>query len=257
MGNNIKFFKKNVIDSDASFSFTSANTNLASYLYDRDNSIQLSSSGSNDSTPEVWEITFASTKTIDRVLVLNHNIKSGELKYWTGAAWASFTSAISWSGNSATHNYYEVTQVSTLKLQLTMNTTIVADAEKSVGQLIACENIGEVEENPTENSRPIIYERKKQFFTFNGGHVSIIFGEKYGYFFEFQSASDNDISLFRSLKDLNESFQVYPGGGVSNDEYFFRLQDIYLVNYTNEFSPSLRRGLFNIGQNINLTLREV
>ena len=60
---NMKFFDKNVIDGDATFTFTSATESLAEYLYDNDRDTKLISIGSDDVTDEVLLITFDEAKT--------------------------------------------------------------------------------------------------------------------------------------------------------------------------------------------------
>lgn len=257
MGENVKFFKDNVIDSNGTFTLTSANTNLTSYLYDNDYTTQLESSGSDDVTPEVWEVEFTAAKTIDRIFIGNHNIKSGELKYWNGAAWASFSSAVSWSGNTADYSYFEVTQVSTLKLQLTMNTTIVVDAEKKVGQLRAMESIGEVGVNPSD-VKFSWKKRKQSHTTATGGNALVVFGKKYQGKFTFSDADLTDVALFETLDDLNESFFIYPNGGdTAKTNYGFRIEDLFLVNFVNDFAPNLKAGLLGIGSVVTMQVAEV
>jgi len=258
MGTNVKFFKDNVLDENATYSFTSANTSLSKYLYDNNLDTKLTSSGSDDLTPEVFLITFSSAKTIDRIFVGNHNIKSGKIEYWDGAAYVDFTNdAISWSANTANHNYFTFDSVSTERIRLTMDTTQTADAEKYVGQLRAMEEIGEVQTNPSKVKFTYRKHQKKHIVS-TGGNVQVVFGEKYQAMFYFSDANTTDITLFKTLNDNNAAFYVYPGGGdTSITEYGFRIQDMYLVNYVNDFAPNLKNNLFNIGQRITLVLHEV
>lgn len=257
MGTNVKFFKDNVIDENGTFTLTSANQNLTSYLYDNNLMTQLISVGSDDVTPEVWEIEFASSKTIDRIFVGNHNIKAGKIEYWTGAAWDDFANdAIAWSNNTDDHSYFEFDSVSTTKIRLTMDTTQTANAEKVVGQLRAMEEIGEVLVNP---SRVTFSWRKhqKRHTTSTGGSVQVVFGEKYQAKFFFSDADVTDVALFETVKDQNIAFYVYPGGGAANTNYGFRVQDMFLVNYINDFEPNLKNNLFDIGARITLIFHEV
>lgn len=251
----IKFFGVNKIDEATTPTFTSANTSLFSYLYDNDRTTRLTSIGSNDATPEVWVLDFGSSQTFDRVFIDNHNIKSGNLKYWNGASYVAFSTAISWSANSATINYYEFTAVATTKIQLTMNTTISANDQKRVGTLIAFSEIGTVLVNPT--AMPISFpERSISNKGATNGSVYVLFGKKYKADIAFSDASITDILLFETLKNYATPFYIYPCGGDGQTELGFRLQDIFLVNYTSEFNPNINNNLFGIGQNLTMTVEE-
>ncbi len=252
---NIKFFSENHIDDDSTLSFTSANTALASSLFDRDRTTKLISIGSDDVTPEVWEFTFGSAQTIDRVYLDNHNIKSGAIKYWNGAAFVDFSPAISLSGNSDPTNYWEVSQISTLKIQITMDTTFVVDDQKSVGEFRVMEELGIVETNPIK-ADPKFPDKKINHKTGKGSSVYVSFGEPWNGDFNFSDASANDVTLFRTLKDRTEPFFIFPGGGVDKTQIGFRLRDMYFVNYVNDFEPKIKGNIFDIGTAIKLELDE-
>jgi hypothetical protein len=253
----MKFFKKNKINSDTSFTFTSADTDTSIYLYDNIRSTKVYSVGSDDLTPEVFIFEFGSAITVDNIFIDNHNIKSGKIEYWNGAAYVDFSTPIAWSNNSDTTNYYDFTQVSTLKLKLTMDTTMVVDAEKFVGELRFLEEIGTVETNPAEFNHDYV-QTAATYSRANGGSTYISFGEKFMATILFSDASTNDMTLFRSLRDLNEEFYVYTCGGTStSDQEGFRLRDMYLVNYVNNFKPELKNQILNIGTRIRMIVEEV
>jgi len=252
----IKFFGINKIDETTTPTFTSANTALVSYLYDGDRTSRLTSIGSNDATPEVWVLDFGSAQTFDRIFIDNHNIKSGNLKHWNGSSYVDFTPAISWSANSETTNYYEFSSATTYKLQLTMNTTISVNDQKRVGSLIAFSEIGTVLANPTSMSTSFP-ERSISNKGATNGSVYILFGKKYKADIAFSDASTTDISLFETLKNYATPFYIYPCGGDAQVEMGFRLQDLFLVNYTSEFNPNINNNLFGIGQSLKMTVEEV
>lgn len=253
----IKFLDSNYLDSNTSYTFTSANTALAKFLYDRKTNTKLQSSGSDDLTPEVWIFDYGADKDIDRLLITNHNIKAGKIEYWNGAAYVDFSAAIAWSGNSTTQNYYEFTSVSTDKIRLTMDTTIAVDAEKSVGGFYAFEEIGMLTTNPTK-SDPIFNESSKVYETSNAGNVYVFFGSKFKVVLKFKKAYTTDMTLIRTLKDRGKPFFVYLCGGQADlVEEGYRIQDIYLVNYVKDFKYKLVNALHNVGVKIDIDLREV
>lgn len=251
----VKFYRNNYINSSCTLTATSADITLFENLFDNDGMTKLTSSGSDDLTPEVWEIEFNSSRIFESIFIANHNIKSGKIEYWNGSAWADFSTAISWTANTAENNYFEFTEVTTTKILLTMNTTIVADAQKYVGCIRVLSEIGEVERNPSK-ADPIWSEKSKINYTDDNSSIYVYFGDKFQVKLKFNNAGDTDLALFRSLKDLASPFYVYLGGGDSNTQEGFRVQDMYLVNFVNDFRYKLQSGhLLGVGVKIDLDLK--
>jgi hypothetical protein len=252
-----KFFTGNRLSDACTYTFTSALTSGAVYLYDRKRNYLLSSVGSNDATPEVWEITFPAAKSISSIMIDNHNIKSGSCQYWNGSAWTSFSTAISLSANTATTSFFSFNEVSTLKIKFTFNTTMTANDQKRVGQIIAFNALGTPESAPS--SYVINFkERSFQHQTATGGSVYVFFGKKAFLKVTFSDASYNDVALFSTLKELGEPFYFYPSGGLySGLDTGLRIYDIYNVNYVNEFAPNLKSNVIELNQSVKLELAEI
>jgi len=259
MGTNIKFFNKNLVGSGCTFTLTSALSALARSLYDRDRRTKLVSVGSNDTTDEDWVIEFGSSVTFDRILIDNHNIKSGYIKYWNGSSYVDFTSAISWSANATTTNYYELSSVTTTKIKIHMVTTMTVNDEKRVGGLFVMNQLGELEKNPTALNDVDFKEASQKNKTSNGGSLYIFFGKKFTCKLVFGNASVTDVALFETLKNRSSSFFVYIGSGnTSNVDIGLRVHDIFYVNYTSSFNPNLKnQNVLNIGQKLEVVLEEV
>ena len=94
----IKFFKKNQM-SDASPSATSGDAS-AKFMLDLDVDTYWTSVGSSDSTTETITINFGSNKTIDRILLLDHNFKNFTVKYLSGSSYVAFANVIGIGGTS-------------------------------------------------------------------------------------------------------------------------------------------------------------
>ena len=91
-----------------------------------------------------------------------------------------------------------------------------------------------------------------------GGSVYIFFGQKFTSTLLFSDADDTDMALFRSLKQNATPFYVFPCGGVTTyTQEGLRLQDIYLCNYVNEFSPKFKGQVVGIGSEIEIMVHEV
>ena len=253
----VKFLGTNYIDADITLSATSADTDNKEFLYDRSSSSKLQSIGSTDLIPEVWEITFAGTRTFDRLLFSLHNIKLGEVKYWNGTAWASFSTPASWSANSATTSYFEFNSVSTKKIQITMTTTIIVDAEKYITEAFSFLELGTLVKNP-KKANPDFPENSKKQKTSQGGTLYTFFGSKFKVKLDILQAPEADFTLYKTLKNRAEPFFVYLCGGQTGyTEYGFRINDIYLVNYVNSLKYKLSSTAHGSGVDIKIELREV
>jgi len=257
----IVFLDENRLDVNASFSATSATVATFSSLYDNDLGTKVVSIGSNDSTPEEWYISFSSAVSFNRIFVGNHNIKAGTIWYSTddGANYNNFSNIIAWSDNTASHNYFEFSEVTGVtNIYILMTTTQTADAQKYIGQFRAFSEIGEVQENPVEFEHEYT-ETAAINTTANGGIVKTSFGERFRARLLFQGANTTDMTLFRALKDRILPFYVYPCGGVTTyDQEGFRVQDMHFVNWTGNYKPSLRGNfsLLDIGTDIEMMLEE-
>lgn len=254
-----KFFNKNKLNSSQTYSFTSADTDLAKYLYDDDFSTQLTSSGSDDLTPEILTITFGTTVTADAIFVGNHNIKAGNIQYSDDnqSSWKDFSAAIAWSANSNTYDYFPFTQVSGITdLRLTANTTITADAEKVIGQLRLLEEFGEM-------SRGISYlkyfERKAKTSNISqkGRKVLTILGKYREMLIGWNKLPSTDMDLLTNFDDAFEEKYVYPcGGTLTYNEKGWRKQDMYLMNIESDLEPEIQGMKLGLGENIMVRFSE-
>jgi len=258
MGNNVKFYTENYINSRCTFVFTSATNSLSNRLYDNDRNLKLVSLSSNDTTDEIWTITFPFAQEISSIFIDNHNIKSGTLKYWNGGSYVDFSTPISWSANTATTNIFSFTAISTTKIQLTMSTTIIANAQKCVGELRAFKLLGEFTNNPSGVSELAFYKKQMLNETANGGNVQTIFGKKFKCTLDFDNAITVDVTLLETLSDRADSFYLHLCGGViTYTEPGFRIYDMFFVNYINDFAPLLRSNILGIGSEIQASFWEV
>ncbi len=257
MGNNFKFYTENYINNRCTFSFTSATNSLSNRLYDNSRDLKLISLGSNDTTDEVWTITFPYQVDIDTIFIDNHNIKSGNLQYWNGSAFVDFSTPISWSGNIATTNIFSFTSVGISIIKLTMSTTQAANAQKYVGELRCMALIGEMQENPSSITDLTFYKKQVLKETSNGGNCQTIFGKKFKMTALFDHANPTDITLLETLNDRLNSFYLHPCGGITTyTEPGFRLQDMYFVNFVNDFKPLIRGDVLGIGSQIEVSFWE-
>ena len=260
MGTNIKFYDSNELDdTNTSYSFTSASSGLSSYLWDNDYDTKLTSSGSDDVTPEVWTMSFTSTITIDAIYIGNHNIKSGNIQYSTnnGSSYNDFSTAITLSDETEDYHIYTFNSVSGITdIRFTMNTTQTVDAEKYCGQFRAFELIYEMLQNPATDD-PEEDENSRLHRLGDSGSVYIYFDGKYHNTFTFSDATDAEIIQLRALKTRKKPFYIFPGGGdTTKTQWGWRIDDMYYVNYINNFASKLKNNIIGIGSMIEVEVLE-
>lgn len=135
-----RIFTKNYVSQDDTITVSHGDATKA-YLYDRDNASQWMSSGANDDATQISiEVVFkegstAVDRTIDSFFLINHNLKNWDLEYWNGSAWAALANENADDGDYTFKSFGEVT---TSKIRLLCDETQTADAEKAVGEMIAC-----------------------------------------------------------------------------------------------------------------------
>jgi VCBS repeat-containing protein len=254
----VETFKVNKVNSKGTFDFTTADEDTAILLYDRDFSTQITSVASADGTNEKIKVTFQTAQTINAVAIMNHNIKKGNIKYLnSGGSEVDFSSAISWSGNTTeTYNYYEFDEVTAYGLVVNCTHTIDA-GQKRIGQLIGLERIASFD-SPARFMPSYGIEAVNNTKA-DGGIDKIIKGVKHKGQIKFDNLDDTDLDNLFELAQYSEPFWIYLSK-LSTDKAkrFFRVQDIFLVNMTNEPNPMLPDGLVDdIGWIDSLEFAEV
>lgn len=251
-----KFFTKNILDENSTYTTTSGTALSATYLYDRILTNIYTSVGSDDVTNEVIEIEFSGSEAFNRIFINLHNIKSGIIEYWNGSAWVDFSTPISLSNNTDTVSYFEFDSVTSSKIKLTLYTTMVADDEKKIAELLVFTELGTLTEAPvkTKISFPKYGIQRRAA---NGGSINVIFGKKYQGSFTFTSLPVVDVELFETLDNLGTAFYIWPCGGNTYTNIGFRLKDIYLVNYINDFAPDDNANLLDGNHKITCDFDEV
>ncbi len=134
---------ENFINANATLTVSSGST-YKDRLRDNKRALQWPSSGSSEGVSITVQVDFknrigsAVARTIDRIVILNHNLKNFYVEYWDGAAWQSVAESV-FTVNAATDNYIVLAApISTTKLKLTATNTIGAVAEKLIGEFMAC-----------------------------------------------------------------------------------------------------------------------
>lgn len=144
--NALKIFSQNWLDENCAITVLSGDATKA-YLYDQNQARQWVSVGSSDAIEESLEIIFKNwqgsevSRTFDRIILLNHNLKSCAFDYWDGAQWVIITPA-ALANVTVAYTYIElVTPISATRVRVRPATTQTANAEKAIGELKFCQKI--------------------------------------------------------------------------------------------------------------------
>ena len=242
----IKFFKKNEM-SDGSPSATSGDA-AAKFILDLDVDTYWTSVGSSDSETETITINFGSSKTIDRVLLLDHNFKNFSVKYLSGSSYVAFANVIGIGGTSLSgitettfskdSSYYEFDSVTTSAIQISCLSTQTTNAEKYLSQAIATSELGTFVGYP-EVSKIDLSRNTRSKKTLSGRFSVQKSQQTLGYSIRFRNYPSStvynvDVDLAIPLFESEDPFLIYPCGGRYESQHFsyqlpgFRLRDCIL-----------------------------
>jgi len=264
----IKFFKKNILDlsndlptftiTDGSASDTgSAFTTL---MRNRNNNSGWATTGSADDGSTTMVVDFGETKSFTDILLVGHNFKNFNVKYYDGTNYIDFDTTISSTDNTVSTNYYNFSEVSTTAIQLKINGTQTADQDKYLKQFIVTNIIGTLSVEPEvkpqwdKDRRVTKYLSGKSFVAKSAGAFNCHIRMK-------TVANESDLSLVETLFNSYQGFLVWLcGGDTSQFETIregYRLQDIFYMDLANEYEPEFNDSRWYHGMPIDMKLVEV
>lgn len=153
---------------------TTNGTATVAYLFDRNRGTQWSSENAgSDATAATMRIVFAATTSISNIILANHNLKSFSIH--PGTTTSNFSPAVSSTTNSATSLYFSFATSTVTEIVATMNTTITAGQEKSIGELIISELLYDfaTDRLPTAGDYDAKIDRKQIIHTMSDGGIAL------------------------------------------------------------------------------------
>jgi len=260
MGAGVRFFEMSYADIKRdSVAITVTSSEAAKlFPFSRDPFSVYQSTGSDDLTTETIEINFATSRTIDSLILVSNNFKAFNFDYWDGSAWQNAFTPV--TGNEETTYFKQFSEQTTTKVRLQVDTTMSADAEKSIGQLIITKSIGQLVGYPeiayVDNDRPTVNRMidSKESIVWAGTHkvVELNFRDYVG---------NADRTLFIALAERYSPFLVWPCGG-DTDQFLhidigYRLEDIFLVNIDGRrYRHNFFKNAYFSGMNVKVALSE-
>lgn len=274
----IKFFDKikNLATNGATATASPSGNASAPFILDRRRVTLWRSSGSNDATTETITVTLPSSTTFNRLFIVGHNWKDFVIQYDVAAVWTDFAAVVGLDGTPPGPGiketafaddtaYYEFTQISTTKIRLQANKTLVVNDEKFLGALILTNEIGTMVGFPLLK---VDIRRGKVTTEMGSGRVNVDETVETRHFelrmetYPSSTTYQPDVSLAFTLNELNLPFLIWPCGGKRGTAAFnhtlrgFRLQDVEQVKITNEIEATYTQSIYTGGANLSLQMSE-
>lgn len=269
MSEQIKFFRKNIIDIDYDevditvTNPTASNTgqDFINYLRNRRNTSAWITTGVTFPSTTTMDIDFGSEYEIDTIMILLHNLRDYSIQYFNGSSYVDFSPAINFTNRTNDNDAFTFTTVQTQKLRILITSVNGISDDNIIRQLIVTKSVGQL------NAWPIISKatvsRNKKVTKMLSGRVNITDTmESVQFNLSVSSLKDNDdLTLLESLYDRVEGFLVWPCAGdesqFSSVRKMYRFEDIFLMKTTDEWNPDFYKGLYKSGLKIDISLKEV
>ena len=252
-----KIYTKNYVFSDCVFTSSHGDT-FMNRIYDRDRDSQWISSGADDDSTEVtlqvdfYEGGVVQTRTINRIILINHNLKDPTIEHWDGSDWQTFDTG---SALATSHNIFTNDGVSVTKIRIRCSTTQVADAEKAIGELIACNTNIDFSQDVT-SYQPLGVSTETNIKLADGSNHRTVIKHtlnrsiKYEATFTFMYLTTAEVDELRQLKESGASFLFHP-------ESSQRIDEIYYVNWIGQFKPKYVSPYKGAGYQFDMQVREI
>lgn len=263
MGQQVKFYKKNKLDisNEVAVLTASQGNDYVNYVRNRSNDSAWVTTGSVDADLTNIEVDFVDARDVDTVILVKHNFKAYTIQYWNGSAYVNFSTPISETTNTSDTTTHTFTSVSTTKIKLIVQGTMVVDADKFLFQFIATELIGQMDRYPT--IRDPNFDKNLSKTKMLSGKTSVI--ENVGGFEVnlrlLNTKTPADLTIVETLFFSTEGFLVLLSGGDESQFYTrirgYRKEDIFLMKCSNQYTPEFVKGLYDFGLDLLLNLIEV
>jgi hypothetical protein len=233
----MEFVKANFINTTTQITFDS-NTLTIENIFNRDPTFQYFSDGYNDDlTTTTVTIAFDETMTVDRIALMEHNLKDFTL-FYNGATANTFamsttsdTISTSYASNSETAQYFQVTSVNCTSVTLDMKSTQVANAEKAVGFFMVSQSELDFPRIPSAGDyKPVLDPRKVRHKLSDGGNRVHREKDKWRADVKFANIEASFRDNLKAVYDQNKPFNFVPFGTTTSwDEILF--ESVWINNF--------------------------
>ncbi len=269
MSQQIKWYNKNFIDIDnidptITITDATATDNGQSYvdfMRNRKNTSGWATTGSNDAANTQIDVDLVDDYSVDRILLIGHNLKAFTIQYYNGSSYVDFSTAINETTNTSTTNEFTFDAVTTSQIRIIITGTQVTDDDKFIRQLIITSAIGQFTGWP-QIKKPTVGKNKKLTRLLSG---KTLVTSQTGYFKCDLTVEnwniDNDLTILESIYFSINGVLMWINAGddtqFSRTNIGFRDEDIFLVKPTNEYIPEFYKSYYNTGVKLKVSIQEV
>lgn len=263
------FFEKNKIDLDnrnVSLSVIDLvadndGADYLNYIRNRDNFTGWATTNSEDSANTEILIDCGETISISDVFFLRNNFKEFSFTYsLDNVTFTAFKPGINATDNAEEDLYYNVTLISARYFKLIINSTMIVDDDKFLGQIVITRRLGQLKTGFKIDGVERSQGRKRHKILSGKNWVSRTTSS---WEFSFQKENvliQSDIDLIEVLFDQYYGFLVWLCGG---DESVFsataigwRKRDLVLMQMETEYTPQWNDGRYKHGLDLSFTMVE-
>lgn len=229
--------------------------------------------GSTDAITETIIVSFNGAKTIDRIMLVDHNWKEFTVKYDVAGTFTDFTSVIGIDGALGSISetvfaddtaYYEFDAVSTEQIEVTVTKTEVVDDQKFITQIVSTNELGTLQGFPVINKLKLSRNtRRKKMLSgkmlVQKSDTTNSFELRYK---NYPPSLNGDLDLMFTLFDREDNFIVWLCGGRRGTDFFrytlrgFRLCDVFQMQIEKDFSESYSKNVYINMVNLSVRLAE-
>lgn len=196
-----------------------SNTFTAQYVLSDDLTRQYVSDGfNNDLTTTTITVNFDETTSIDRIAFMGHNLKEFTI-FYNGATANTFsitgpTTVSSFATNSTTSLYLQMaTPVAVTSVTFDLKSTIVANSEKAVGQILLAANQLTFSRLPSADAfSPVIIAKELTHVLSTGGTRRHVIDKKWDVKIKFKFIDQDFRDDLKAIYDLNQPVTFVPFG---------------------------------------------
>ena len=201
----MEFLRQNVLNTTTMITTTLNNgVGTFPYSYDRNLRLKYSTVGYSSNTTTDFTIKFQNTTPISHVLIQNHNLKQFRV-FMDGNTATVLGSAV--TNNSATSTYISFATVQAAQITLLLEQPMIADNEKSFGEIVVADRLLVFERNPDVSNWTPTISRKQIIHEMPDGGVKVYqirdkFNAQLSWGFVTNTFHDNLLTLYSSAMSM-------------------------------------------------------
>lgn len=263
----MRFFNTNYLYSAFGGTYVASSNDAISYLcFDEDSTYSWFSDGANsDATQITMTRTLDASAAINRIFIKNTNISDLTIEVDIGAGLVALSSASSFTltkSADGTSYFYELDATINIdEIVIYGTTTIVANSEKEIEQILAFVEIGQIvacdDVSPTKIRNQVINKLLS-------GKTDVINKGSYYQFklkFKNHATTATENALLQTLRDTDDAIWLWLNDNEEARQLFvqepFQFGDIYKVSRQGNDSASYANNFWGGGFDVDLNYTEV